>query len=433
VLFIDTATRAKAEGSNPSGKRRLSDHTQATQASQTWYQPGSQSEGFDIQEWLNSASDQGFEEVTGLEQADSFEPSALALFSPDLGTGCTPALGIFGSPQTKYDGFSWQSPPQPSNIYPFREGFNIAVGQAGPSRPFTATSEDISPILTLCLDSLIRPQISIFLDRIQPMIPVYTPSEILSRLGDARSLQSPTFVAMILCMAALSLVHPLRPEELPHRAQRAKQAKVLMDEACRLRAGWDHGCDPCCEGVLASYLMFGTLFELGEAAGSRLRLKEAVTMGEAMQLDLPFSYLNQHPIEAARRRRLFFVLAVTERAFALQRSGHLIFHRPFNEQNFDPDPTAASLPFLAKLFSLIDQPLVYCWNNQCDPLTCTTLTRERAVSLLRQLSGSATAVFGSQANAALTILGEVQKADLLITWQWLRNRIWRLALKHGLA
>jgi hypothetical protein len=30
-------------------------------------------------------------------------------------------------------------------------------------------------------------------------------------------------------------------------------------------------------------------------------------------------------------------------------------------------------------------------------------------------------------------LTEAQKADLLITWQWLRNRIWRLAALHGLT
>jgi hypothetical protein len=265
------------------------------------------------------------------------------------------------------------------------------------------------------------------------MIPVYTPEELRTRLEDPTSYHSPTFVAMVLCMAALSLVHPLRPNELTKRDHRAKQAKVLMDEACRLRAGWAHGCDPCCEGVLASFLMFGCLFELGEAGGSRLRLKEAVTMGEAMQLDMPYTYKTLDMVERSRRRRLFYILAVTERAFALQRSGQLIFHRPFQEDIFEPDPTAASLPFLAQLFSVIDQSLVFCWNDQCDPMTCATLTKERALTLLRRLSGTAVDVFGPQANASLGVLGEVQKADLLITWQWLRNRIWRLALKHGLT
>lgn len=31
------------------------------------------------------------------------------------------------------------------------------------------------------------------------------------------------------------------------------------------------------------------------------------------------------------------------------------------------------------------------------------------------------------------MLTESQKADLLITWQWIRNRIWRLAALHGLT
>lgn len=50
---------------------------------------------------------------------------------------------------------------------------------------------------------------------------------------------------------------------------------------------------------------------------------------------------------------------------------------------------------------------------------------------LSELSGSANKVFGD--DAALHSLSEAQKADLLITWQWLRNRIWKLAHTHGLT
>lgn len=114
-------------------------------------------------------------------------------------------------------------------------------------------------------------------------------------------------------MTALSLIHPLHNNEVVQRPTQAKQAKTLMDEACRLRARWDYGCAPTAEAVMTSYLMFGTLFELGQGAGARLRLKEAVSMGEAMRLDDMGSYVGMEREEARRRKRLFWVLAVTER------------------------------------------------------------------------------------------------------------------------
>lgn len=118
---------------------------------------------------------------------------------------------------------------------------------------------------------------------------------------------------MILSMAALSLIHPLHPDEVAFRHTRAKQSKLLMDEACRLRSKWDHGCAPTVEGILTSYHMFGALFELGKAGGSRMRLREAISMGEAMRLDKAGSFRFMGSEETNRRMKLFWILSITER------------------------------------------------------------------------------------------------------------------------
>lgn len=145
------------------------------------------------------------------------------------------------------------------------------------------------------------------------MIPIYSRTEIFQRLDTPAYSQSEPFVAMIMSMAALSLIHPLHPDEVLHRHTRAKQSKLLMDEACRLQSKWDHGCAPSVEGILTSYHMFGALFELGKAAGARMRLREAISMGEAMRLDDPGSFMFLSPGEINRRMKLFWILAITER------------------------------------------------------------------------------------------------------------------------
>ena len=97
---------------------------------------------------------------------------------------------------------------------------------------------------------------------------------------------------------------------------------------------------------------------------------------------------------------------------------------------FIVDSTGDHLRLLAKVFSFVDQHFVHCHNAMCEPDTCTRLDRSRVVASLRALSGPADQVFGDDVRA-LHSLSEAQKADLLITWQWLRNRIWKIGFNHG--
>ncbi|WWC98224.1 hypothetical protein V866_005115 [Kwoniella sp. B9012] len=327
------------------------------------------------------------------------------------------------APQQFYNNFSiLGSTPLPPGSVPW-------------SMPF-CPPEDVSPILTLTLETLVKPQLEIFFERVYPMIPIFSRSYIMGRLLDVESHQNRTFVALILSMVSLSLIHPLKPEEIPHRPTRAKQSKTLMDEVIRLRSKWDWASQASVEGATTSFMLFGTMFELGHAEGSRLRLKEAIGIGELLRLDEVRTYTSVEPDEARRRMRLYWVLGITERAYALQRCGSITFHGSLHTPAFkslDPSQDLASrtLLHLAKLFSFVDSDIVSCWNGKCDPTICKTLTKERVQSILRLLNGTPAQVFGSE--IAFTGLSEVQQADLLITWQWLRNRVWRLAAGHGLT
>jgi hypothetical protein len=181
-----------------------------------------------------------------------------------------------------------------------------------PPQPI-ALPEEACPMLVLTLESLIKPQLRVFFDRVYSMIPVYNRSDIFDQLDMPNATQNKSFVAMILAMAALSLVHPLQPDEVPSKVTRAQQATMLLDESCRLVARWDFGCASTVEGCLTSYLMFGTLFELGYADGAKIRLQEAIAQGEGMRLHMTDSYAHLNQVEAKRRMRMFWILAVTER------------------------------------------------------------------------------------------------------------------------
>ncbi|WRT69313.1 uncharacterized protein IL334_006297 [Kwoniella shivajii] len=378
----------------------------------------------------------------------STQPGLLDTFDPFLLTTPPPPIPTNSNPTSTFDDtnlFSLLSQalvPNTNIAQPnFYNNFSVLGSTFTPSTsipwslPF-CPPEDVSPILTLTLETLIKPQLEVFFERVYPMIPIFPRSFVFGRLEDVEYHQNRAFVALILAMVSLSLIHPLKPEEVRSRPTRAKQSQTLMDEVYRLRSKMDWASQTSVEGATTSFVMFGALFELGHAEGSRLRLREALGIGELLKLDEARTYMNVEPDEARRRMRLFWVLGITERAFALQRYGAITFHGSLQIPAFmalDPTQDLASrtLHHLARLFSFVDSNLVTCWNGKCDPTTCTDLPRAKVLRILRTLNGTPSQVFGS--DIALTGLSDVQQADLLITWQWLRNRVWRLAVGHGLT
>ena len=206
--------------------------------------------------------------------------------------------------QTAFDSFSLSAYSNPM-IQPMAPPPIVNLPLAPPDDP--------SPLFTLSLDALIRPQLEIYFQRIYPMLPVYTRYYVFDRLDDHANLRKPDFLAVILVMAALSLVHPLYGMEMMDRQTRIKQCRTLMDEACRLMARWNHGSDTSLDAVFATYLIFGILIELGHADASRLRLNETMQLALGMGLQDPSTYTGIPLAEAEARRRMFWVCGISER------------------------------------------------------------------------------------------------------------------------
>ena len=185
--------------------------------------------------------------------------------------------------------------------------------------PSVSSTFGPSPIVRLAIDSLILPQAAIFYKRIFPMIPVLSPAYIYEKIAIRAHYTDPEFCAMLLALTALTLIHPLAPEERAGKDGRRDHAKMLLAEACRLRDSWDFGSRDQFEAAMTSYFMFGALFELGQVAAARIRLSEALALGEIMSLHRKDAYDLGDVLDAQRKLRLFWVLTVTERSVPLRK------------------------------------------------------------------------------------------------------------------
>ncbi|WPG98006.1 Hypothetical protein R9X50_00079000 [Acrodontium crateriforme] len=195
---------------------------------------------------------------------------------------------------------------------------------------------------------------------------------------------------------------------------------VLLKEALRVRKGVSYVESPSVWSVITSFFFFGSYFCLDQQNTAWFHLREATTLAQIMGMHEETNYRSD-AIEDSHRRRLYWLLFVTERAYALQQ------HRPLTLQATiglptlleDPAETTELSGFLhlVNLFKPFDDTFVGLWNKSREG--CTTEWLEH---LQQQLSDALPSYLQST---------ETQAVDLRCSQQWLRTMVWQLSISHG--
>ncbi|KAJ0420799.1 hypothetical protein BJY00DRAFT_122101 [Aspergillus carlsbadensis] len=274
------------------------------------------------------------------------------------------------------------------------------------------------------------PWLDVYFDRLHATLPVLSRSTLFTQLVLHEHRRNPQFGAMLLSLCAFSLTQPIDISERPTSSSRADQAKILVQEATRMRFSLaDFGENPTIDAVLTSFFLFGYLFGSGQHNAARLRLREAVDLASTLGLNNPASYADCSSAEVKGQwLRTYLVLTVTERAYALQRQHPLTFTGPrpheiirsaadeiisCTTQRLDvsgiivhTEKEAAGmlgLSLLMEIFDAIDEEILICWNARCSASTkhgdgkCQILTEAKVLSIYRNLArvGSGAGRYGS--------------------------------------
>ncbi|KAH9212842.1 hypothetical protein DL95DRAFT_426401 [Leptodontidium sp. 2 PMI_412] len=113
---------------------------------------------------------------------------------------------------------------------------------------------------------------------------------------------------------------------------------LLMEETLRVRKSYDHLETPTLNNLATSFFLFGCFFGLDLHNKAWFHLREATTLAHILGLRKEDTYLQFDAIDSSRRSRLYWLLFVTERAYALQR------HRPLSLQATITLPTQQDDP-----------------------------------------------------------------------------------------
>lgn len=196
---------------------------------------------------------------------------------------------------------------------------------------------------------------------------------------------------------------------------------TLLQEALRVRKTYNYVETPTVWSVISSFFIFGSYFCLDKQNTAWFHLREATTLAEIMGMHEESSYKACDVVESSRRRRLYWLLFVTERAYALQQHRPLTLHATIGLPTLEEDPAETvelnGFIHLVHLFKPFDDTFVGLWNK-----ARTGCTTEWLALLQQQLSDALPVYLQST---------ESQAVDLRCSQQWLRTMVWQLSISHG--
>ncbi|PTB35042.1 hypothetical protein M441DRAFT_63060 [Trichoderma asperellum CBS 433.97] len=331
--------------------------------------------------------------------------------------------------------------------------------------------ETISHWPSYISEASLIPWMDVYFDRLHPTMPVFNRSTLFTKIYLQEHRHNPLFGSMILALCAFAITQPIFISERPTSSSRERQAKLLMNEAMKMRSSFDFGESPTLEAVMTSFFLFGSLFGTNQHNAAWLRLRETIDLAQTMGLDDSNAYQGDLGEETGQKLRAYMVLFITERAYSIQRRHPITLKQmrdsvpPISDDLlsssshgllsgmivFNEKDAAAlmGLSVLMQLFSAIQDEFIDCWNATCAATQggCPKSSEQTVLLVHEKLervqgrhlySHYDRLVLDDQPldDAARDVLdGQAivtQHADILVTQKWLQNRLWCLCLAHNL-
>jgi len=203
-------------------------------------------------------------------------------------------------------------------------------------------------------------------------------------------------------------------------------SSLLMEETIRVRKGYDYVASPTVNSLCTSYFLFAVHHGLDMHDKAWFHLREATTLTHMARMNEEQTYLQYDrtdSIDASRRRRLYWLLFVTERAYALQHRRPLTLQASINTpppQEHPADPFVNQGTSSLRMISLF---------RDFDDILTPLWTKSRAEcpdSYLATLDKQLQEVMAPYANDTQAQLGEIPNNQ-----QWLKHKAWSLGVVAG--
>lgn len=286
----------------------------------------------------------------------------------------------------------------------------------------TPASPSLCPTPGLLTSELVKDCVAYFFDNMYTQLPILDRRTVeqqvlyMEQNRDAYCLMT-SLCAFVMLQPGMTMPagDPFQLDMMPGATIVSSQ--LLLEEALRVRKGYEYLDSITLNALVTNYFLFACNYgqEMHDRAWYYLR--EATTMVHMVGMHKEDHYMQFDAVEATRRRRLFWLLYSTERAYAIQRNRPLTLQATINFPTVNDDPSDAlshhlgAFLLLPNLFKPFDDAYLSVWNK-----ARSNLSSQHVANLQKQLGDLVQSYLCQDANLT----------DLHTNQSWLKSTVWQL-------
>ena len=238
-----------------------------------------------------------------------------------------------------------------------------------------------------------------------PVWPIIDDADALIANLDHTMAEDETFALIFAVCAATGVQLRLEDQAIAQIWQQAGTTDQFASETERVRKNLGSQESPSLASIMVPFFLHVYYSGRNKKVAAALCLREALTLCELLDLDKEQAYASLPYAEQVHRRKIFWLLFVTERGKGLLSRSLLrpSIALPSAEDGKDPAQFAAFLR-LVELFIAVDDPIFGSESRYANQM----LTTETLARLQQDLSVDASALSRN----------EVQRTDLAVTQHW---------------
>jgi len=160
--------------------------------------------------------------------------------------------------------------------------------------------------------------IDFFFVHTYPTMPVLTKARMKQASIDMD--QSIEAHCLLCSLSALMMIQPGMEQKLCQPGSRSPSSStntalgiLLMEDAIRMRKALNYVETPTVATIITSFLLFRCCFGFNKHNTAWIHLREATALAQILGMQEENTYLSGDPLESSLKRRLFWLLFVTER------------------------------------------------------------------------------------------------------------------------
>ena len=317
----------------------------------------------------------------------------------------------------------------PTTQLPQTQQYNAAGWQSDT----LSAGSDVPPMMSPASSELLPlrlptenfyPFMQLFFDHMFPIMPIIDRGLYLGPEFYTTGIWSSDIYCFMSAICAATIVQLDDSIQPPLPLYPGKRNDDLFAEEClRERKTFDYIETASTLNIMTSFFIFAYYGNHAKPAKAWYYLQEAITFSEALDMDREESYSKLDPNEAQWRRRLYWLLFITERAYAVQSHKHTRLTPTVQlPVAFNNEETMLLNGFvnLAQLFAAVDDNFVRAWRGSRKTSLCNQTWLFETHDRLDKVALSTENV------------SETQHLDISVTREWLHMLAWQVGLRNGL-